>query len=312
MSVYRRILGRTGALPTVIERHGNNSSRAELAAGAPGPDGAVVSLPMDEVRSLPDLSGPDVVTDANARGGRSLVYRAGEPGDYVEVPFRVDQAGEYEVAVRHHRGWDRGKVQVSIDGDDLQYGLVDPTLAAGEAYQTYQHGTVELGRGQHRIRFTLVEEGHLGGTVIAPDHLTLISAGGPNELVRDVVVDDESVGAFTMTGTWSRSTGQAGHPYYGVSYRSAPSGSGDRSVRWQADVPVSDTYRVLAWWVSHPNRASNAPYTINHADGSSTVRVDQRGQAASLVDPDRRPQPAGDLDPESADREGRHLPAERF
>jgi Fibronectin type III domain len=188
------------------------------------------------------------------------------------------------VASRHHRAADSGRVRVSVDGAGLPYGLLDPTLGTNQAYQVYQHGTVTLDRGLHWLRFTLVGQGHLGGTTIAPDHLTLIGGGGRHELVGDAVVDDESIGAFAIeSGAWSRSTGQPGHPYYGVSYRSAPAGAGERSVSWRPDVPVTDTYQVLVWYVSHPNRASDAPYTIHHADGTTTVRIDQRGQARSLV-----------------------------
>jgi hypothetical protein len=185
------------------------------SAEAPSvPEGAVVHLPLERTRANPDRpGGTEVIIDDNARGGRSLLYDAQAPGDYVEIPFTVDEAGEYEIAVRYHRHWNRGKVQVSIDGTDLPDGLVDPALAANHAYQTYQHGTVNLGRGGHRIRVTLVEEGHQGGTAIAVDHLTLISSGGASELVRDVVVDDDSVGEFQMvSGTRGRSTRQAGHP----------------------------------------------------------------------------------------------------
>jgi hypothetical protein len=268
---------------------------AEIAGVAGGgtdiAGGAVLRLPMDELRRQPiPPERPTVVDDANARGGRSLTYRASGPGDYVEVPFLLTEGHrELEVAVRYHRYWDRGKVQISIDGQDLPDGLVDPSLAADAAYQTYQLGTVQLAAGPHRIRFTLVDEGRLGGTVIAPDQLTLISGGGGHhDLVRDVVVDDESVGDFQLiAGAWGRATGQAGHPYYGVSYRSAPAGTGERRTQYRLDVPVTGDYQVLAWWVSHPNRASNAPYTINHAEDSTTVRVDQRGQAPSLVDADR-------------------------
>ncbi|WP_129666186.1 exo-alpha-sialidase [Phytoactinopolyspora endophytica] len=232
---------------------------------------------------------PHVVDDANARGSKALGYDAAAPGDYVEMPVRLPRdSGEFEAAVRLHRSQDLGKVQVSIDGENLPDGLVDPTLETGEAYQTYQLGAVELDRGLHWVRFTLVDEGHLGGSTIAPDELTLIDAGGvPNGLVRDVVVDDESVDAFERSGTWGRATGQEGHPYYGVSYRSAPAGSGDRIASWRPDVPVTGTYNVLAWYVSHPNRASDAAYTVHHADGSTTVEVDQRGQARSLTDPGR-------------------------
>lgn len=258
------------------------SSRS--ADGAAGP---VVRLPLDRtVRERVPRPRPEPVADENARGGAALTYAATGPGDHLELPFRLARDdGAFEVAVRYARGQDAGRIQVSIDGRVLPAGVLDPSLDSGSAYQTYQHGSVDLGRGLHRIRFTLLEPGRLGGTTIAPDELTLIAAEHPSdEAHRDVVVDDESVGAFRTTGTWSRATGQAGHPYYGVSYRSAPAGPGDRTASWQVDVPVTGEYHVLAWAVAHANRASDAPFTVHHAGGATTVRVDQRGQARVVGD----------------------------
>ncbi|TDD70019.1 hypothetical protein E1262_10615 [Jiangella aurantiaca] len=257
------------------------------AAGAPAAGDAVVHLPLDEtVRERLPWPRPAAVADGNARGGAALTYAATGPGDYLELPFRLArEEGAFEVAVRYARGQDAGRIQVSIDGQVLPDGVLDPSLDSGDAYQTYQHGTVDLDRGPHRIRFTLLEPGRLRGTTIAPDELTLIAAEHPSDEVhRDVVVDDDSVGVFRMTGTWSRATGQAGHPYFGVSYRSAPAGSGERSVSWQVDVPVTGEYHVLAWSVAHANRASDAPFTVHHADGATMVPIDQRGQARVVGD----------------------------
>lgn len=248
---------------------------------------AVVHLPLDEtVRARVPHPAPSAVADENARGAAALHYTATGPGDYLELPFRLPRdEGAFEVAVRYARGQDAGRIQVSIDGQVLPDGVLDPALDSGAAYQTYQHGTADLGRGLHRIRFTLLGPGRLGGTAIAPDELTLIAAEHPSdEAKRDIVVDDESVGAFRMTGTWGRATGQAGHPYYGVSYRSSAAGTGDRTVSWQVDVPVTGEYHVLAWAVAHANRASDAPFTVHHADGATTVRIDQRGQARVVGD----------------------------
>lgn len=262
---------------------------AALAASraADGAAGAVVHLPLDEtVRERVAWPRPEAVEDENARRGAALTYAATGPGDYLELPFRLARdEGAFEVAVRYARGQDAGRIEVSIDGRPLPDGVLDPSLDTGSGYQTYQHGTVALGRGLHRIRFTLLEPGRLGGTTIAPDELTLIAAEHPSdEAHRDVVVDDESVGAFRMTGTWSRATGQAGHPYYGVSYRSALAGTGDRVAGWQVDVPVTGEYHVLARTVAHANRASDAPFTVRHADGATTVRVDHRGQGRVVGD----------------------------
>jgi hypothetical protein len=47
---------------------------------------------------------------------------------------------------------------------------------------------------------------------------------------------------------------------------------------------IDGEYHVLAWSVAHANRASDARFTIHHAGGSSTVRIDQRGQARAVGD----------------------------
>lgn len=44
---------------------------------------------------------------------------------------------------------------------------------------------------------------------------------------------------------------------------------------WRLDLPVGGTYRVFARWTATKRRATNAPYTIVHAEGEETVQADQ-------------------------------------
>jgi hypothetical protein len=48
-------------------------------------------------------------------------------------------------------------------------------------------------------------------------------------------------------------------------------------------VPRDGSYEVQASHTAHENRASNAPFTVAHADGVSVVRVDQR--VAGVTEP---------------------------
>jgi len=45
---------------------------------------------------------------------------------------------------------------------------------------------------------------------------------------------------------------------------------------WQFEVPQSDQYRVFARWTAHPNRSTNASYTVNSDAGAMTVTTDQQ------------------------------------
>jgi hypothetical protein len=86
----------------------------------------------------------------------------------------------------------------------------------------------------------------------------------------DIVVDDTEA---SYVGTWHTSSTTSG--YYGSGYRYHIAGSGSNTATWSFTIPQAASYEVYARWTSASNRAQNAPYTIYHADGSSTVRVNQ-------------------------------------
>src|SRR5205823_6293914 len=48
-------------------------------------------------------------------------------------------------------------------------------------------------------------------------------------------------------------------------------GSGANSATWAFAVTPGKTYRVSATWTPHPNRATNAPYTV--LDGATALAV---------------------------------------
>jgi hypothetical protein len=88
-----------------------------------------------------------------------------------------------------------------------------------------------------------------------------------------IVIDDadlESVGWVYWTGSGA---------YDGDLWYHA-AGSGANTATWTPNIPVADTYSVYAWWTADPNRATNAPYTIFHAEGNDTVRVNQKSNGS--------------------------------
>lgn len=90
------------------------------------------------------------------------------------------------------------------------------------------------------------------------------------------VIDDADP-EVEIVGEWPEG---ARDGVYGVGYlHDMNSGKGDKSVTYPLDLEPG-VYRVSAWWVEHPNRASNVPITITHVDGEETVHVDQRSQGS--------------------------------
>ena len=98
------------------------------------------------------------------------------------------------------------------------------------------------------------------------------------EIPEEIIVDDVDA---VFVGTWPTSTYVSG--YYGDGYRYHFIGDGSNTATWEFIIPEAGFWEVFAMWSSYPNRATNAPYTINHADGSTTVTMNQETQGGTWV-----------------------------
>lgn len=76
------------------------------------------------------------------------------------------------------------------------------------------------------------------------------------------------------SGAWPASSADPG--LYGTNYATAAAGTGHGQAIWSFTVPASGLYTVSAWWTTNTNRATNAPFTVFHAGGQSTVLVNQQ------------------------------------
>ena len=103
----------------------------------------------------------------------------------------------------------------------------------------------------------------------------------PNGEPPTSVVADNSSGS--ATGTWPASTAVSG--FQGTNYQVHAAGSGTDTFTWTLNIPAAGTYEVRARWTAHPNRATNAKYTVNHSGGSTVVTANMEaggGQWNSL------------------------------
>ena len=92
----------------------------------------------------------------------------------------------------------------------------------------------------------------------------------------EIIVDNP---AAQYVGAWPSSTAVAG--YYGSNYQSHAAGSGANTATWSFAVPTAGSWEVYARWTNGTNRASNAPYTIHHAGGSTLVVRNQEVNGGS-------------------------------
>jgi hypothetical protein len=87
-----------------------------------------------------------------------------------------------------------------------------------------------------------------------------------------IVLDD---GEARLTGNWSASSSLAG--FVGSGYlHDSNEGKGEKSARFEPDIPAAGRYEVRMAYVANPNRATNVPVTIEGADGPTTIRINQQ------------------------------------
>jgi hypothetical protein len=112
-----------------------------------------------------------------------------------------------------------------------------------------------------------------GAGSVAADAVLFRLVSSANEVIVDNL-DPE----FTTTGAWVES--EAGSEYAGSSVYAMSDGA---TATWTPDLLDAGTYFVYGCWSFFSTRAQSAPYTVAHADGSSTVRVNQRQHAGHWV-----------------------------
>lgn len=102
-------------------------------------------------------------------------------------------------------------------------------------------------------------------------------------LPGDIVVDNTDSGFTAVSGTWS--TAYSVGLWYGRNYRWATpvSGSPTAVARWNPGLSSTAEYKVYVWYCASSTRATNAPYTVTHTGGTSTVLVNQQTNGRQWV-----------------------------
>lgn len=86
-------------------------------------------------------------------------------------------------------------------------------------------------------------------------------------------VSQSGAGGGSQPTDWTHSTSEPG--YWGADYQYVSAGTGTTYAEWTFSPSQTGEYELFTWYTPHSNRASNAPYTIEHNAGTTTVRIDQ-------------------------------------
>ena len=91
---------------------------------------------------------------------------------------------------------------------------------------------------------------------------------------------DTSGTSVKVKGDWKKiemaGCAPSGAPGSGMSALSKSAGDGSARIEWNLSVPKVGRYEVCVAYPQSPDRTPAATYTVHHADGTSTVSVNQR------------------------------------
>jgi len=176
-----------------------------------------------------------------------------------------------------------GEFNVPADGDPRWLEgleLFMDTLLANGLSATYWAGGSAWNNDNH-----LYLHPENSYTQDQPQMDVLVKYGLGEDPSNLIYVDDDDPTGVTFTGSWPHSDYRAG--YFGSTYRHDENqGKGSKSIRFTPDLDVAGTYTVSFRWVSHSSYASNVPVDITHANGVSSVSVDQTTGGGQWVELD--------------------------
>ena len=90
---------------------------------------------------------------------------------------------------------------------------------------------------------------------------------------QSLLIDNSDPGFSTTGSGWDVS---ALPGFHGTDSLSNRIGTGADEARWEATLPESGYYDVHAWWVGSANHSPVVPLTIKHAEGETTLRINQQ------------------------------------
>lgn len=88
------------------------------------------------------------------------------------------------------------------------------------------------------------------------------------------IVDDSDPQRFSLSGSWTTGTAQPNK--YGTSYRYSWGYNQPSTATWKLYIPIPGIYELYLWYPESSNRATDAPFTVYHAQGTTTIRVNQQ------------------------------------
>lgn len=239
------------------------------------------------------IAGQPAGFNVSASGSAPLAYQwrfygtniAGVTGSSFTIPNSQSQhAGDYSVVVTNAVG----SATSSVASLTVNYSLTTAVIGGGTVSPPpnpigYAPGTAVLLTATPDAGFTFSAwEGDASGAA-NPLNVILttnkwITASFLNTNV-DVFLDNTNSEA-SYNGDWQ--TGTASTDKYLSDYRFASTvAGGTNTVTYRPNLPSAGYYDIFIWYPQGSNRATNSPWTISFAGGTTNIAVDQSGNGGA-------------------------------
>lgn len=186
----------------------------------------------------------------------------------------LSQSGQYEVYVWYVAGSNRSTgASYKINHLAGQSTVVKNQTANGSQWVLLGTYNFNSGTGGSvQIDGPASLNGGLSTTVVSADAARFLRVG--DLPVTDVIVDNTDPGFTAPSSNWFPSTSVAG--YLGTNYHARATQLISDAASWSATLPTTGSYEVFARWTTGSNRATSAPFIVDHAGGSTTVAQNQQ------------------------------------
>ncbi len=169
-------------------------------------------------------------------------------------------------------------VPVCLSSSHIAYGSIrmEPVfMILAQSAATAACQAIEAGVTVQQLEYAALRERlETDGQVLTiPEGLISSDGLDPTSLPGIVIDDDQAM----RTGSWGFS--RSVHQFVGEGYRHDQGSSpGTKSISFETRVPTSGLYEVRISYTANPNRATNVPVTIVHAEGRAAHTLNQKQQ----------------------------------
>jgi hypothetical protein len=169
-------------------------------------------------------------------------------------------------------------VPVCLSASHIAFGSIrmEPVfMVLGQSAATAAALAVDEQTAVQSVDYAKLRDRLLGdGQVLSYSSPHRESTGVDPAQIQGVVIDDDQAGG-ARSGFDHVSTSV--QPFVGVGYRTDNNAlKGGQHIQFRIMVPKDGRYEVRFAYTAHPNRATNVPVVVNHADGQNRQLINQR------------------------------------